>query len=115
MKGSGTTETLSEALEEKDGYFKEPRNEEEISEKTQNNFSLVTSLAEKAMSVAAPVVPTKEDGEVDHERSDNQFFFVGLESANEVTIFHSRKVAYTFSSSIDLWHCWQNGDKRVAC
>ncbi|KAJ8767473.1 hypothetical protein K2173_017517 [Erythroxylum novogranatense] len=38
-----------------------------ISEKNQNN-NLVTSLAEKAMSVAGPVVPTKEDGELDQER-----------------------------------------------
>jgi hypothetical protein len=30
--------------------------------------NIVSSLAEKAMSVAAPVVPTKKDGEVDHER-----------------------------------------------
>eukprot|EP01018_Ginkgo_biloba_P027793 Gb_23959 [translate_table: standard] len=30
--------------------------------------NIVSSLAEKAMSVAAPVVPTKRDGEVDHER-----------------------------------------------
>lgn len=30
--------------------------------------NIVSSLAERAMSVAAPVVPTKKDGEVDHER-----------------------------------------------
>lgn len=36
------------------------------SEKMKPN--IVSSLAEKAMSVAAPVVPTKKDGEVDHER-----------------------------------------------
>lgn len=41
--------------------------EEDVSEKDQNN--IVTSLAEKAMSVAGPVVPTKEDGGVDQERS----------------------------------------------
>ncbi|CAM0951493.1 unnamed protein product [Alopecurus aequalis] len=35
-------------------------------EKSQNN--LVSSFAEKAMSVAAPVVPTTGDGEVDHDR-----------------------------------------------
>lgn len=35
-------------------------------EKSQNN--LVSSLAEKAMSVASPVVPMKEDGGVDQER-----------------------------------------------
>ncbi|KAL8488152.1 hypothetical protein ACS0TY_023984 [Phlomoides rotata] len=39
---------------------------DEISDKTHNN--IVTSLAEKAFSVASPVVPVKEDGEVDHER-----------------------------------------------
>lgn len=41
--------------------------EEEDPGKTQNN--LVSSLAEKAMSVAGPVVPTNSDGEVDQERS----------------------------------------------
>ncbi|KAG0469526.1 hypothetical protein HPP92_016226 [Vanilla planifolia] len=41
--------------------------EDEITqEKSQNR--LVSSLAEKAMSIAGPVVPTKDDGEVDHER-----------------------------------------------
>lgn len=35
-------------------------------EKSQNN--LVSSFAEKAMSVAAPVVPKKGDGELDHDR-----------------------------------------------
>ncbi|KAL8136484.1 hypothetical protein V2J09_002485 [Rumex salicifolius] len=39
--------------------------EEEGNGKHQN---MVISLAEKAMSVAAPVVPTKEDGEVDQDR-----------------------------------------------
>lgn len=34
-------------------------------DKTQDN--IVTSLAEKAMSIASPVVPTK-DGQVDQER-----------------------------------------------
>ncbi|KAK4786384.1 hypothetical protein SAY86_003073 [Trapa natans] len=38
----------------------------EVSSEKETN--LVTSLAEKAMSVAAPVVPIKEDGEVDQER-----------------------------------------------
>jgi len=48
---------------------KEPdRLQEEVFEKNQNN--IVTSLAEKAMSVAGPVVPTK-DGEVDQERSEH--------------------------------------------
>ncbi|KAJ0983767.1 hypothetical protein J5N97_002123 [Dioscorea zingiberensis] len=40
--------------------------EEEEPGKNQNN--LVSSLAEKAMSVAGPVVPTNSDGEVDQER-----------------------------------------------
>ncbi|XP_072988410.1 uncharacterized protein [Typha latifolia] len=39
---------------------------EAMQEKNQN--SLMSSLAEKAMSVASPVVPTKDDGEVDHDR-----------------------------------------------
>lgn len=42
-------------------------NSDEI-EDNKNQSNIVTSLAEKAMSVAAPVVPTKEDGAVDHER-----------------------------------------------
>lgn len=37
------------------------------SQDSQQN-SIVTSLAEKALSVAAPVVPTKSDGEVDEEK-----------------------------------------------
>ncbi|MCO5563280.1 hypothetical protein L7F22_016918 [Adiantum nelumboides] len=34
----------------------------------ENKASVVSTLAEKAMSVAAPIVPTKRDGGVDHER-----------------------------------------------
>ncbi|KAK4342367.1 hypothetical protein RND71_038183 [Anisodus tanguticus] len=40
--------------------------DEETVDKTHNN--IVTSLAEKAMSVAGPVMPMKEDGAVDQER-----------------------------------------------
>ncbi|KAL5995768.1 hypothetical protein ACLOJK_025838 [Asimina triloba] len=40
--------------------------EEAMQERNQNN--IVASLAEKAMSVAAPVVPTKNDGGLDQER-----------------------------------------------
>ncbi|CAN6224555.1 unnamed protein product [Urochloa humidicola] len=40
--------------------------EETAQEKAQNN--LMKSFAEKALSVAGPVVPTKDDGEVDQER-----------------------------------------------
>ncbi|KAH9608235.1 hypothetical protein KSS87_015048 [Heliosperma pusillum] len=38
---------------------------------SKHQSNMVASLAEKAMSVAAPVVPTKEDGKVDHERIVN--------------------------------------------
>ncbi|KAG4383548.1 hypothetical protein AAZX31_13G096500 [Glycine max] len=62
-----TAESSSTSLKMKNRHKKEPeRLQEEASEKNQNN--IVTSLAEKAMSVAGPVVPTKEDGEVDQER-----------------------------------------------
>ncbi|RLM84582.1 uncharacterized protein C2845_PM04G12330 [Panicum miliaceum] len=42
------------------------KHEETIQGKSQNN--LMSSFAEKALSVAGPVVPTKGDGEVDQER-----------------------------------------------
>ncbi|XP_059634677.1 uncharacterized protein LOC132277006 isoform X2 [Cornus florida] len=64
-KGSETAETLSVSFK-KESYPEPDKLEVEMSEKSQNN--LVTSLAEKAMSVAGPVVPTTEDGEVDQER-----------------------------------------------
>jgi hypothetical protein len=41
------------------------------------NPSIVSSfhpLAEKALSVAAPIVPTNEDGEIDHERFQSYHF-----------------------------------------
>ncbi|XP_021894381.1 putative leucine-rich repeat-containing protein DDB_G0290503 [Carica papaya] len=61
------TDVGSSRLKEKGNLNKEPDKLEEVgSEKNPNN--IVTSLAEKAMSVAGPVVPTKEDGEVDQER-----------------------------------------------
>lgn len=47
-----------------------PEEHEEVSEKQTN---IITSLAEKAMSVAGPVVPTKKGGEVDQERSEHIF------------------------------------------
>ncbi|CAA0818705.1 alpha/beta-Hydrolases superfamily protein [Striga hermonthica] len=62
---NGTGETSHEPLKEK-GNSNRPSKLNEMHETTQNN--IVTSLAEKAMSVASPVVPIKEDGEVDHER-----------------------------------------------
>ncbi|WVZ65061.1 hypothetical protein U9M48_014483, partial [Paspalum notatum var. saurae] len=42
------------------------KHEETAQEKSQNN--LMSSFAEKALSVAGPVVPTKGDGEVDQDR-----------------------------------------------
>ena len=52
---------------ENDNLQKEPeRNEEQII--SDKNHNIVSSFAEKAMSVASPVVPKKEDGEVDEER-----------------------------------------------
>ncbi|KAH6837506.1 hypothetical protein C2S53_001029 [Perilla frutescens var. hirtella] len=58
-------EPSNELLNEKENS-KESFELDEMPDKTKNN--IVTSLAEKAMSVASPVVPMKEDGEVDHER-----------------------------------------------
>lgn len=62
--------------------------DEETVDKTNNN--IVTSLAEKAMSVAAPVVPMKEDGAVDHERCynfhDMLLFFTSFFSQNPLVI-----------------------------
>ncbi|XP_020226332.1 uncharacterized protein LOC109807977 isoform X2 [Cajanus cajan] len=64
---NGTAESLSTPLKMKVHHPKGPEQlQEEVSEKNQNN--IVTSFAEKALSVAGPVVPTKEDGEVDQER-----------------------------------------------
>ncbi|KAG9459810.1 hypothetical protein H6P81_004318 [Aristolochia fimbriata] len=48
-------------------YSQQEHGSHEVPE-DRNQNSLVTSLAEKAMSVAAPVVPTKSDGEVDQEK-----------------------------------------------
>uniref|UniRef100_A0A2P2MXW8 CAAX prenyl protease 2/Lysostaphin resistance protein A-like domain-containing protein n=1 Tax=Rhizophora mucronata TaxID=61149 RepID=A0A2P2MXW8_RHIMU len=66
-KGKETVESSSKTF--KEGIHSQKAADmldETTSEKNQNN--IVTSLAEKAMSVAGPVVPTKEDGEVDQER-----------------------------------------------
>ncbi|XP_031741358.1 uncharacterized protein LOC101219570 isoform X2 [Cucumis sativus] len=63
---NGTTES-SLKCKENDNLQKEPeRNEEQII--SDKNHNIVSSFAEKAMSVASPVVPKKEDGEVDEER-----------------------------------------------
>ncbi|XP_049413537.1 uncharacterized protein LOC125876397 isoform X1 [Solanum stenotomum] len=61
-----TFEGSSKTFEDEKNQSKEVgKVDEETIDKTNN---IVTSLAEKAMSVAAPVVPMKEDGAVDHER-----------------------------------------------
>ncbi|KAK7856322.1 embryogenesis-associated protein emb8 [Quercus suber] len=66
-KGNENSGTLSKSSNVKGNYQREPdKLEEAVSENDQNN--IVTSLAEKAMSVAGPVVPMKEDGGVDQER-----------------------------------------------
>lgn len=71
-KGNSTSGTTATSSEEKESHHEEPdKLEQEISEKSENN--IVTSLAEKAMSVAGPVVPVKEDGEVDQDRSNHLF------------------------------------------
>ncbi|XP_042972296.1 uncharacterized protein LOC122304229 isoform X2 [Carya illinoinensis] len=65
-KGNETAETSSEYFKVKANHHQEPENVEgSVSEKSQDN--MVTCLAEKAMSVAGPVVPMK-DGGVDQER-----------------------------------------------
>ncbi|CAI9760552.1 unnamed protein product [Fraxinus pennsylvanica] len=66
QQNTETAETSTGSFKENEGSQELSKLEEEIDAKTQNN--IVTSLAEKAMSVASPVVPTKENGEVDHER-----------------------------------------------
>lgn len=70
QQGNETAESSSSSLSlEKDRHQKNSEElDVEVSENNQN--SIVTSLAEKAMSVAGPVVPTK-DGEVDQERSED--------------------------------------------
>lgn len=78
LKDAETFEGSSKTFEDEKNQSKEVvKVDEETIDKTNNN--IVTSLAEKAMSVAAPVVPMKEDGAVDHERSYNlhimPFFF----------------------------------------
>ncbi|KAM4097594.1 hypothetical protein ACJW30_07G012900 [Castanea mollissima] len=66
-KGNENSGTLSKSSNVKGNHQREPdKLEEAVSENDQNK--IVTSLAEKAMSVAGPVVPMKEDGGVDQER-----------------------------------------------
>ncbi|XP_073132352.1 uncharacterized protein [Henckelia pumila] len=80
--GQQDTETGGSLMDsyKEEGNSADPSELEEIPERAQKNIvtslaekamsvaSPVTSLAEKAMSVASPVVPTTEDGGVDHAR-----------------------------------------------
>lgn len=85
----GIPATTSMSFGKKDNYSETGKLEEEMSEKNENN--IVTSLAEKAMSVAGPAVPMKEGGGLDQERSDYyildccifhliMYFFIFIES-----------------------------------
>ncbi|XP_022728820.1 uncharacterized protein LOC111284421 isoform X2 [Durio zibethinus] len=63
----GTAESSSKTFKVESHQHNEPgKPEEGVADKHQIN--MVNSLAEKALSVAGPVVPTKEDGELDQER-----------------------------------------------
>lgn len=100
MKNAETNGTLSKPFKDKNSLYKGNKNEEEMSENMQNN--IVTSLAEKAMSVAGPVVPTKEGGEVDHERFDGLVscqFSICLRNEN---IFNSWRVSYFVPACLGL-------------
>ncbi|KAL8102744.1 uncharacterized protein LOC141678758 isoform X2 [Apium graveolens] len=64
-KDNETSETSSNLLKKEEDHHKFDSLVRETSEK--NDTNIVTSLAEKAMTVAGPVVPTK-DGELDQGR-----------------------------------------------
>lgn len=71
MKGSngdGLENSLSSFSFNQKENHEEPGNMVEENTSKSNDNNIVTSLAEKAMSVAAPVVPKKEDGAVDQDR-----------------------------------------------
>lgn len=63
--GNGSSGTTSSYSKKKRVKVETAKDKEVVDGK---QSSIVTSLAEKAMSVAAPIVPTKEGGEVDQER-----------------------------------------------
>lgn len=77
LKDAETNANSPKPFEDEKNQSKEVgKLDEESNDKSHNN--IVTSLAEKAMSVAGPVVPMKEDGAVDQDRSYNlhsMFFF----------------------------------------
>lgn len=58
-----------------EGSQNEEQTKSEEATQEKNPITIVSSLAEKAMSVAGPVVPTKDDGEVDQERWKSFKFF----------------------------------------
>ncbi|CAN4084642.1 unnamed protein product [Withania somnifera] len=67
QQDSETFESSAKPFEDEKNISKEMgKLDEEAIDKNHDN--IVTSLAEKAMSVAGPVVPMKEDGALDHER-----------------------------------------------
>lgn len=66
----------SKSLEIQGNNSKEPYQLKASSEKNQNN--IVASLGEKAMSIASPMVPTNEDGEVDQKRYSPMTLFIYL-------------------------------------
>lgn len=64
--GLQSSTTSSMPFNQKENHQEPGKLEEEMSKSSDHN--IVTSLAEKAMLVAGPVVPMKESGEVDQER-----------------------------------------------
>ncbi|XP_023750757.1 uncharacterized protein LOC111899113 isoform X1 [Lactuca sativa] len=66
--GDGLENSLSSFSFNQKENHEEPGNMVEENTSKSNDNNIVTSLAEKAMSVAAPVVPKKEDGAVDQDR-----------------------------------------------
>ncbi|KAJ9538819.1 hypothetical protein OSB04_031552 [Centaurea solstitialis] len=62
----GLSTSSSMPFSQTENHQEPGKSEEEMSKNSDHN--LVTSLAEKAMAVAGPVVPMKEGGEVDQER-----------------------------------------------
>lgn len=103
MKNAESNGMLSKPFKDENSDYKGNKNVEDMSESTQNN--IVTSLAEKAMSVAGPVVPTKEDGEVDQERFYSLDFSACSTCLRLDVVFHSWEVAYFFSDCLGLWQC----------
>ncbi|XP_039071589.1 uncharacterized protein LOC120218760 [Hibiscus syriacus] len=67
LKEKGTAESSSKTFREKVHLHKELGIPDEIVG-DKNQINMVSNLAEKALSVAGPIVPTKEDGELDQER-----------------------------------------------